>query len=126
MDTLSELLPKTRWLPPSDEECLRSCIANAEEAERRHAFFRKEYDRLPVGDAKLAEMHRGMCQAAAEAAHWRGYVGWYRTRLASRPPAQLALPPPLPARLPYRDDVGADDDDETPVWYPEAAAGATP
>lgn len=110
------------------EECLRSCIANAEQAEQRLAIVKADFAKLPAGDDKLPALRHNISQAVAESKHWRSLVLWYRQELGragvapedlppiSRPPS-ASLASAAPARLPYRDDD--DSDDELPAVEPE-------
>lgn len=74
------------WIPPTLEECVRSCVANAEEAARKERIARDRYRDLPPGDSGLVP---AMCEAskyAAEQMHWRGLAQWHREQLSARVP----------------------------------------
>lgn len=60
--------------------------ANAERCERVLASQRERYDRLPPGDPGIPDLVLGMSKAAAEARHWREYLGYYRQRMAKEGP----------------------------------------
>lgn len=69
---------------PSNADCVRACIGNAEEAARREARLRDMYERLDPGDPRIrgTDKEQGLLQQIAAAKsdqrHWREYANWYR------------------------------------------------
>lgn len=73
---------------PTNEECVQSCIDNAEEAARRESKLRDSMSRLPPGDPRIngvgneQGLRQQIAAAASDQRHWREYCAWFRAELA--------------------------------------------
>ena len=77
---------------PTDEECVQSCVDNAEEAARREAMLRDRLERMAPGDPRIngsgneVGIRQQIAAAVSDQAHWREYARWYREQLKNKAP----------------------------------------
>ncbi len=89
--------PTTR---PTDEECVRSCLENAEHAARDEAATRDLLGRLPPGDTRRPQARQDLMRHVSDQPHWRSVAAFYRARIAAKRPALTSVPPEPDRRLP--------------------------
>lgn len=76
---------------PTDEECVQSCIDNAEEAAHLESRLLEMYQRLPPGDPRIngtaneVGIRQQIIAAKSDQKHWREYAAWYREQVQSKP-----------------------------------------
>lgn len=75
---------------PSPEECVQSCVQNAEEAARREMHLRDLWQRLDPGDPRLRgtdkeqSIESQVIAAKSDQRHWRELASWWRERCPAR------------------------------------------
>jgi hypothetical protein len=89
------------WTPPTLQECLKSCIDNAELAARDEAGFRGMYTHLQPGP-ECAETRMKISRAVNEQRHWRELAAWHRAEIArTAPDPRLPREADEPEGLPF-------------------------
>lgn len=77
---------------PTDEECVQSCIDNAEEAAHRESRLLEMYQRLDPGDPRIHGVNgeigirQQIASARSDQRQWREYASWYREQVSKERP----------------------------------------
>jgi hypothetical protein len=76
--------------PPSNQEMLDCCIANAEAAAKAEQKARADYRAAEIGSKDLRQASYDIHRFGHDQVHWRKYVAFYRGELAKERATDVA------------------------------------